>query len=102
MKTIVATDVLLKSNLPLHAIMNIYKEIKGWGGEVFLIQNRKMVAATSLSKLIAFMLTVDEKTPIKMIVEGTNSQEFHTILKEKMENYNQFKKETMKFEAAVN
>lgn len=86
MKTIVATDITLKQKLPIQTIMSFYKEIKSWGGEVFLIQNRKMVDSTKLSKLIAFMLTINEDSPIKMIVEGPQSDQMRQKLLEKLHN----------------
>ncbi|WP_050614212.1 hypothetical protein [Bacillus testis] len=85
MKTIVASDITLKSAVPVRRLMEIYSEIKQWGGEVFFVQNRRMVSSSSLPKLLTFTLTVDAKAPVKMIVEGQKAEKMNEILKTQFE-----------------
>ncbi|MGN1401403.1 MAG: hypothetical protein ACI4XL_07880 [Bacillus sp. (in: firmicutes)] len=74
-KTIMATDLYLSYKTPIHSIMNFYKEMKSWGGNIYLIQNRRMVDCSHLAKLITFILTAQPSTPVKMVLEGQNPEE---------------------------
>ncbi|MEH6940966.1 hypothetical protein [Bacillus sp. JJ722] len=85
MKTIIDTNIKTSTRLPIQNIVSVYKEIKEQGAEVYFIQHQEMVAVSKLSKLIAFMLTVDEKAPIKMIIQGNHAQKLKQRLKEKLE-----------------
>ncbi|MFS0783001.1 hypothetical protein [Bacillus sp. 1P06AnD] len=85
MKTIVATDLHIQETLPVRTVMAIYKEIKQWGGDVYLVQNRRMVSGNSLTKLLTFLMTTNSNTPIKLIVEGSNAQHMNQQLKDLFE-----------------
>ncbi len=80
-----AKDVTFQEILPIQDIISFYREIKSWGGQVFMIQNRKMVSCSNLPKMIAYMLVIDPDKPVKLILEGENTEymaeHFEEILK---------------------
>lgn len=86
MKEITATTIEANTKLPIQNIMNIYKDIKDQGADVYFIQRQNMISATKLSKLISFMLTADDKAPIKMVIQSPQADKLRNKLKAKFEN----------------
>jgi phosphotransferase system HPr-like phosphotransfer protein len=70
-------------NLSMRQIMDLYQEIKKFEGNIYFLCKHKVVDAAKLPKLVSFLLMVDEKAEVKVVIEGQNVQ---TML-DKMKNY---------------
>ena len=85
-----AKDLTFQEIPTIQDIINFYKEIKSWGGQVFMIQNRKMVSCCNLPKMIAYMLVINPGKPVKLILEGERTEymaeRFEELLKVNKEN----------------
>ncbi|CAH0344314.1 HPr family phosphocarrier protein [Bacillus sp. CECT 9360] len=75
MYEIISSDLKIKNKLTMRQIMDLHQEMKNYEGNIYLLCKHKVVDAISLSKLVSFMLTVDEDSKIKVVVEGQNVQD---------------------------
>ncbi|WP_409304500.1 hypothetical protein [Peribacillus sp. SCS-155] len=82
MYEITSSDITIKKKLPIRQIMSLYQETKKYDGNIFFLNKYKVVDGTKLSKLVSFMLTVDENTELKVVIKGTNVQSLLEKVKE--------------------
>ncbi|PLT31253.1 HPr family phosphocarrier protein [Peribacillus deserti] len=74
MTEIISASVLIEEKLTMSQIMSFYQASKLFEGNVYMHCSHKIVDAKKLSKLVSFMLTVDEHSAIKIILEGQEVQ----------------------------
>ncbi|WP_019240347.1 MULTISPECIES: hypothetical protein [Bacillus] len=88
MQSILSTNLTLKRHLSVETMIALYKKVKQWEGNVFLIQHNNLISISlsKFSKFITYMLLIDLKSPIKMIFEGEKAQEFKQTLKPLLKN----------------
>jgi phosphotransferase system HPr-like phosphotransfer protein len=70
MYEIISSDVKIEKKLTMSQIMSLYQQMKNYDGNIFFLKDHKLVDASKLSKLVSFMLTVDEATRLKVVIEG--------------------------------
>lgn len=74
MHEIISSDLKINKKLPMRQIMALYQEMKKYEGNIYFINKHKVIEASKLSKLVSFMLTVDEKSVLKVVIEGRKVQ----------------------------
>lgn len=72
MKEIMSSNVMVQKRFTMKKMLEIYQTAKRLNGTTYLYSRQKAVEATSLSKLVSFLLTVEPNTTLKIIMEGTN------------------------------
>lgn len=72
MKEIMSSNVLVQKRFTMKKMLEIYQAAKKLDGITYLYSHQKVVEASSLSKLVSFLLTVEPNTTLKIIVEGTD------------------------------
>lgn len=72
MKEIMSSNVMVQKRFTMKKMLEIYQTAKKLNGTTYLYSRQKAVEATSLSKLVSFLLTVEPNTTLKIIMEGTN------------------------------
>ncbi|PLS17578.1 HPr family phosphocarrier protein [Bacillus sp. M6-12] len=75
MYEIISSDVTVQSRLTMTGILSLYQSIRGFEGNIYFMCNHKIIDAGKLSKLVSFMLTIEEDSLIKIIVEGKQVQQ---------------------------
>lgn len=74
MYEIISSDLIIKNKLTMRQIMDFHQEMINYEGNIYLLCKHKVVDATKLSKLVSFMLTVEEDSKLKVVIEGQNVQ----------------------------
>ncbi|MDQ0219948.1 HPr family phosphocarrier protein [Peribacillus cavernae] len=74
MYEIISKDVKINNKLTMRQIMSLYQEMKNYRGSIYIICKHKVVDPANLSKLVSFMLTLDEKSELKVVAEGQDVQ----------------------------
>ncbi|RFU70652.1 HPr family phosphocarrier protein [Peribacillus saganii] len=87
MYEIISSDVKVQSRLTMKGILSVYQNIKGFEGNIYFMCNHKIIDAQKLSKLVSFMLTIEEDSLIKIIVEGKEVQQKLEDLKENFDGH---------------
>ena len=72
MKEIMSSNVMVQKRFTMKKMLEIYQAVKKLDGTTYLYSRQKAVEATSLSKLVSFLLTVEPNTTLKIIMEGTD------------------------------
>jgi phosphotransferase system HPr-like phosphotransfer protein len=72
MKEIMSSNVMVQKRFTMKKMLEIYQAVKRLDGTTYLYSRQKAVEATSLSKLVSFLLTVEPNTTLKIIMEGTD------------------------------
>ena len=72
MKEIMSSNVMVQKRFTMKKMLEIYQTAKKLNGTTYLYSRQKAVEATSLSKLVSFLLTVEPNTTLKIIMEGTD------------------------------
>ncbi|RSD29244.1 HPr family phosphocarrier protein [Mesobacillus subterraneus] len=72
MKEIMSSNVMVQKRFTMKKMLEIYQASKKLNGTTYLYSRQKAVEATSLSKLVSFLLTVEPNTTLKIIMEGTD------------------------------
>ncbi|MCM3662868.1 HPr family phosphocarrier protein [Mesobacillus subterraneus] len=72
MKEIMSSNVMVQKRFTMKKMLEIYQAAKKLNGTTYLYSRQKAVEATSLSKLVSFLLTVEPNTTLKIILEGTD------------------------------
>jgi len=74
MYEITSSDLKITKKLPMRQIMDLYQELKNYQGNIYFLWKHKVVDAAKLSKLVSLMLTVDENSELKVVIEGQKVQ----------------------------
>jgi phosphotransferase system HPr-like phosphotransfer protein len=72
MKEIMSSNVMVQKRFTMKKMLEIYQAAKKLNGTTYLYSRQKAVEASSLSKLVSFLLTVEPNTTLKIIMEGTD------------------------------
>jgi phosphotransferase system HPr-like phosphotransfer protein len=72
MKEIMSSNVMVQKRFTMKKMLEIYQAAKKLNGTTYLYSRQKAVEATTLSKLVSFLLTVEPNTTLKIILEGTD------------------------------
>lgn len=72
MYEIMSSNVMVQKRFTMKKMLEIYQAAKKLNGTTYLYSRQKAVDASSLSKLVSFLLTVEPQTTLKIIVEGTD------------------------------
>jgi phosphotransferase system HPr-like phosphotransfer protein len=72
MKEIMSSNVMVQKRFTMKKMLEIYQGAKKLNGTTYLYSRQKAVEASSLSKLVSFLLTVEPNTTLKIIMEGTD------------------------------
>lgn len=72
MNEIMSSNVMVQKRFTMKKMLEIYQAAKKLNGTTYLYSRQKAVDASSLSKLVSFLLTVEPQTTLKIIVEGTD------------------------------
>lgn len=72
MKEIMSSNVLVQKRFTMKKMLEIYQAANRLDGATYLYSRQKAVEATSLSKLVSFLLTVEPNTTLKIIMEGND------------------------------
>jgi phosphotransferase system HPr-like phosphotransfer protein len=70
MKEIMSSNVMVQKKFTMKKMLEIYQAAKKLDGTTYLYSRQKTVDASSLSKLVSFLLTVEPQTTLKIIFEG--------------------------------
>ncbi|RFU62063.1 hypothetical protein [Peribacillus glennii] len=74
MYEIISSDLKINKKLPITQIMALYQTVRNYDGNVYFLSNHKVIDAAKLSKLVSLMLTLNEKSSIKVVIEGQKVQ----------------------------
>ncbi|PLT33721.1 hypothetical protein [Bacillus sp. V5-8f] len=74
MYEIISSDIKIDKKLSVQQMMALYQEVSSFDGNVYFLFKHKIIDAAKLSKLVSFMLTIEERTSIKVIIEGKKVQ----------------------------
>lgn len=74
MDQIISTKVKINQKLTMQQIMDLFEISKDYSGNIYFICNNRAVEPERLSKLVSFMLTLQECTNLKVLVEGENAE----------------------------
>ncbi|CAM3780628.1 HPr family phosphocarrier protein [Mesobacillus thioparans] len=72
MKEIMSSNVMVQKRFTMKKMLEIYQAANKLDCITYLYSRQKAVEATSLSKLVSFLLTVEPDTTLKIIMEGTD------------------------------
>ncbi|WP_210364698.1 HPr family phosphocarrier protein [Bacillus sp. REN3] len=72
MKEIMSSNVMVQKRFTMKKMLDIYQAAKKLNGTTYLYSRQKAVEASSLSKLVSFLLTVEPNTTLKIIMEGND------------------------------
>lgn len=72
MKEIMSSNVMVQKRFTMKKMLEIYQATNRLDGATYLYSRQKAVEATSLSKLVSFLLTVEPNTTLKIIMEGND------------------------------
>lgn len=72
MKEIMSSNVMVQKRFSMKKMLEIHQAAKKLKGTTYLYSRQKAVEATSLTKLVSFLLTVEPNTTLKIIMEGTD------------------------------
>jgi phosphotransferase system HPr-like phosphotransfer protein len=72
MKEIMSSNVMVQKRFTMKKMLEIHQAAKKLNGTTYLYSRQKTVEATSLSKLVSFLLTVEPNTTLKIIMEGVD------------------------------
>ncbi|WP_409294840.1 HPr family phosphocarrier protein [Peribacillus sp. SCS-26] len=75
MNEIISASISIPEKLAMKKIMLFYQSVKNYDGNVYLLCSQKLTDAKKLSKLVSFMLTINECDSLKIIVEGQDVSE---------------------------
>ncbi len=81
MNEILSSNVVVQNRFSFRKMLEIHQVVKEMPGAVFLSSKQNVVVeASSLSKLVSFLLTIDSNTNLNIIIVGTNDeQSFHKL-----------------------
>jgi phosphotransferase system HPr-like phosphotransfer protein len=71
MNEILSSTVIVRNRFSFRKMLDIHQVVKKVSGTVFLSSKQKVVDASSLPKLVSFLLTIDPQTTLKIIIDGT-------------------------------
>jgi len=71
---IVSSNVIVQKRFSFQKMLEIHQEVKKITGTIYLQHKHKIIDASSLTKLVSFLLTVEPKATIKIIIEGPNAE----------------------------
>ncbi|MDQ0414656.1 HPr family phosphocarrier protein [Mesobacillus stamsii] len=86
MKEIISSNVLVEKKFTMKKMLEIYQTASKLDGTTYLYSRQKAVEATSLSKLVSFLLTVEPNTTLKIIMEGIDVEPKLTLLTKLVSN----------------
>jgi len=86
MKEIISSNVLVEKRFTMKKMLEIYQTASKLDGTTYLYSRQKAVEATSLSKLVSFLLTVEPNTTLKIIMEGIDVEPKLTLLTKLVSN----------------
>ncbi|KIY21835.1 HPr family phosphocarrier protein [Mesobacillus subterraneus] len=86
MKEIISSNVLVEKKFTMKKMLEIYQTASKLDGTTYLYSRQKAVEATSLSKLVSFLLTVEPNTTLKIILEGIDVEPKLTLLTKLVSN----------------
>ncbi|MBM4764100.1 HPr family phosphocarrier protein [Bacillus sp. B15-48] len=72
MNEMISSTILVQKRFSFQKMLEIHQEIKSVNSSVYLLHKHKVIDASSLSKLVSFLLTVEPQTEIKLLIEGMN------------------------------
>lgn len=72
MNEVVSSHLIVQRRYSFRQMLEIHQVFKQMNGTIFLASKQKVVDASSLTKLVSFLLTVEPHTALKIIIEGTN------------------------------
>ncbi|WP_419883299.1 HPr family phosphocarrier protein [Peribacillus sp. B-H-3] len=75
MSELISTEISLNKKLTMRQLMELYQITKNSGSTAYFMCKQKIVDSAKLSGLVSFMLTLNECSDIKVIIEGANVQE---------------------------
>ncbi|MDP4163199.1 MAG: HPr family phosphocarrier protein [Bacillota bacterium] len=79
-KEIISTNVIVRNKFTMKKMLEIFQASKQFNGSTILYSKHKAVDASSLPKLVSFLLTLHSQTTLKIIVEGQNVQEHLNLI----------------------
>ncbi|MFD4815822.1 HPr family phosphocarrier protein [Peribacillus butanolivorans] len=74
MNKVISTDIKTNKRFSMRQIMNLYQVTKEFKGNIYFICKHKMVDAKKLSTFVSFVLILQERATMKVILEGENVQ----------------------------
>lgn len=89
MDQIISTKVSINQKLTMQQIMDLFEISNNYSGNIYFICNNRAVEPEKLSKLVSFMLTLQDCTNMKILVEGENAKAIMSKVKQccSPENY---------------
>ena len=72
MNEITSLSVIVQKKFSMRKMLEIHQTTKKLCGTTYLYSKHKAVEASSLTKLVSFLLTVEPQQMLKIIVEGTD------------------------------
>jgi phosphotransferase system HPr-like phosphotransfer protein len=97
MNEILSSTVVVQNRFSFRNMLEIHQVVKKVSGTIFLSSKQKVVDAASLPKLVSFLLTIDPKTNLKIIIEGTNIKPHLLQLTKMLANETSLKKYSRAF-----
>ncbi|MFC0272127.1 hypothetical protein ACFFIX_11755 [Metabacillus herbersteinensis] len=73
MSELMTTDLHIQKQLRMEQVLKINQLAKSYSGQIYLLTNKKhIVDASKLPSLMAFLLTLKNGQPLKIIIDGYN------------------------------
>jgi phosphotransferase system HPr-like phosphotransfer protein len=72
MREILSTNIKIQTKYCTKITLDIFHVAKQFEGNTFIYSNHKTIDAANLPKLVSFLLTLEPKTTINVIIEGSN------------------------------
>ncbi|WP_051348440.1 hypothetical protein [Peribacillus kribbensis] len=74
MPEITSANIHIYEKLPMRNILSLFQAIKAYKGNVYLHCGHRTIDAKNLSKLVSFLLTMNNCSDVKIIIEGQQVQ----------------------------
>ncbi|SEN11071.1 Phosphotransferase system, HPr [Mesobacillus persicus] len=74
MNGIISSSVVVRNRFSFRKMLEIHQAVKKYNGTLYLSSQQKVVDASSLTKLVSFLLTVEQQTSLKIILEGNDTE----------------------------
>lgn len=97
MNEILSSTVIVQNRFSFRMMLDIHQVVKKVSGTIFLSSKQKVVDASSLPKLVSFLLTIDPHTSLKIIIEGSEIEPHLSRLTKMLANETPFKKYSRTF-----
>lgn len=74
MNQTISTHLTFEKKLSMQQIMDLFEISKNYEGSIYFICKNRVVEPERLSKLVSFMLTLEDCSDLRIMIEGPNVQ----------------------------